>query len=156
MKKRIYLAGPYSADNVMDVLHNIGRGIKVAAKILKDGDYPFVPWIDFHFALQDQSIPKQAFYEYSLAWMEVADEVWVLPNSENSVGTQKEIERAKELNIPIKYLCDVKKDEIVKCDDCGAVATIINEVNPYLEEIDGEIEYGNWCEDCYQNKCDDI
>ncbi|KKL26448.1 hypothetical protein LCGC14_2395160, partial [marine sediment metagenome] len=40
-------------------------------------------------------------YRYSIAWLEVSDEVWVMPNSENSKGTQVEIKRAKELNIPV-------------------------------------------------------
>jgi len=44
------------------------------------------------------------YYRYSMAWLEVADEVWVLPNSESSKGTQAEIKRAKELFIPVKYL----------------------------------------------------
>ena len=104
MKKRIYLAGAYSADNVMDVLHNIGIGIKAASKILRNGDYPFCPWADYQFALMDQDISKQAFYDYSMAWLEVSDEIWVLPDWGESEGTIKEIERAKELGIMIKYL----------------------------------------------------
>jgi hypothetical protein len=104
MNKRIYLAGPYSADNVMDVLKNISIGISTAAQILKDGDYPFCPWLDYHFALSDPTIPKQAFYDYSKAWLEVADEIWVLPGYENSEGTLKEIATAKNSDIPIKYL----------------------------------------------------
>ena len=39
-----------------------------------------------------------------MAWLEVSDEVWVLPNSENSKGTQGEIKRAEKLDIPVKYL----------------------------------------------------
>lgn len=104
MNKRIYLAGAYSADNVMDVLKNISIGISTASQILKNGDFPFCPWLDYHFALADPTIPKQAFYDYSMAWLEVSDEVWVLPNWEHSVGTEKELDRARELKIKIKYL----------------------------------------------------
>jgi len=43
----------------------------------------------------------QQFYDYSLAWLEVSDAVYVLSNNENSKGTQIEIQKAKELNIPI-------------------------------------------------------
>jgi hypothetical protein len=104
--KKIYVAGSYSADNVMGVgvLHNIGIGIKECARILKEGNAPFCPWLDYHFAIEDPTIPKQAFYDYSMAWLEVCDEVWVLQNSEKSVGTLKEIARAKELGLPIVYL----------------------------------------------------
>lgn len=102
--KKIYLAGSYSDDNVMGVLHNIGIGIKTATKILKEGNAPFCPWLDYHYALIDQTIPKENFYNYSMAFLEVCDEIWVLPNWEKSIGTQKEILRAKELNIPVIYL----------------------------------------------------
>jgi hypothetical protein len=102
--KKIYLAGAYSADNVMDVLHNIGIGIKMATKILKEGNAPFCPWLDYHFAMEDQTIPKENFYKYSLAWLEVSDEIWVIPDWKDSKGTIKELDRALELNIPIKFL----------------------------------------------------
>ena len=102
--KRIYIAGAYSSDNVMGVLHNIGTGIKASAKILKEGNAPFCPWLDYHFALEDSTIPKQAFYDYSMTWLEVCDEIHVLPGWETSQGTIKELARATELHIPITYL----------------------------------------------------
>ena len=102
--KKIYVAGAYSANNVMDVLHNISRGIEYSAFLLKEGNAHFCPWLDYHFALVNRNISKQLFYEYSIAFLEVCDEVHVLEGSENSVGTQKEIARAKELNIPIIIL----------------------------------------------------
>ena len=101
--KRIYIAGAYSGDNVMDVLHNIGRGIKASAKILKQGDAPFCPWLDYHFALEDETIPKELFYRYSLKWLAVSDEVLVLKGWRKSEGTKKEIALAKMRNIPVKY-----------------------------------------------------
>jgi len=102
--KKIYLAGKYSADNVMDVLNNIHDGIKKATEILKAGDVPFCPWLDYQFQLFDKTLTKEDYYRYSMTWLEVCDEVQVLPNSENSIGTQNEIKRAKELKIPIKFI----------------------------------------------------
>ncbi len=101
---RIYLAGKYSDNNIIGCLNNIHDGIKYAAKILKEGNAPFCPWLDYQFQFFDNTLHTEDYYRYSLAWLEVSDEVWVLPNYENSKGTLKEIERAKELNIPIKYL----------------------------------------------------
>lgn len=43
------------------------------------------------------------YYRYSMGWLEVSDCLYVLKGSEFSKGTQAEIERAKELNIPILY-----------------------------------------------------
>jgi len=107
MKKlnRIYVAGPYSANNVLDVLRNIGRGEKACAELFSLGYAPFCPWHDKSYVMDrfDDEFTVQQFYDYSMAWLEVSEAILVLPNSENSEGTQNEIKRAKELNIPIFY-----------------------------------------------------
>ena len=103
--KRIYVAGPYSANNVLDVLKNIGRGEKVCAELFRLGFAPFCPWHDKSYVIDlpyDQFTIQQ-FYEYSIAWLKVSDAVLVLPNSEKSEGTQAEIRKAMELNIPVFY-----------------------------------------------------
>jgi hypothetical protein len=105
---RVYVAGAYSADNVLDVLHNIRRGIRMSTKLFIMGYAPFSPWLDYHFLLQVSEeeaadITVEMFYQYSIAWLAVADALLVLPNSESSVGTQREITKAKELGIPIFY-----------------------------------------------------
>ena len=110
--KRIYVAGPYSADNVLDVLRNIGRGQYVCAKLFFKGYAPFCPWHDKTY-MTDRfyEIPTvEMFYNYSMAWLEVSDAVLVLPDSENSKGTQAEIKRASELSIPVHYMKDIYED----------------------------------------------
>ena len=114
MKKRIkvYVAGAYSANNVLSVLQNIGRGEKACAELFRLGFAPFCPWHDksyvtdnpyFEFKIED-------FYEYSIAWLEVSEVMFVLPGYSESGGTIKEIEIAKELGIPVCYSID----ELVK------------------------------------------
>ena len=100
---RIYVAGKYSDDNIISCLDNIREGIKVCAKILKDGNEPFCPWLDYKFQFFEE-LKVEDYYRYSMAWLEVSEELWILPNYETSRGTLAEIKRAKELNIPIKYL----------------------------------------------------
>ncbi len=105
--KRIYLAGSYNADNVVKALDNMRIGMRKATEILLAGDSPFVPWFDHHFQFmlrENEELTIKNYRDYSMNWLEVSDEVWVLPNSENSKGTQAEIKRANELNIPVKYL----------------------------------------------------
>ena len=99
--KRIYLAGSYDSDNVIGVLNNIHIGIRTATQILKNGNVPFCPWLDFLFHFFDNTLEKEDYQRYSMSWLEVCDEVWILPNSENSGGTQREILRSKELDIPV-------------------------------------------------------
>jgi hypothetical protein len=106
MINRVYVAGSYSAGTAIEVLDNIRRGTRAGVELLLAGYSPFVPWIDhqFQFYLREgEVLSVEDYYRYSLAWLEVADALFVLPNSENSRGTQAEIARAKELGIPIFY-----------------------------------------------------
>lgn len=100
--KRIYVAGKYSADNVIEILDNIKRGTQICVGLLKAGFTPFCPWLDFQFHWFGDLTVKD-YYRYSIGWLEVSDCIYVLKDSENSKGTQAEIRRAKELNIDIFY-----------------------------------------------------
>lgn len=101
--KRVYVAGPFSADNVLDVLKNIGRGEKACASLFMKGFAPYCPWHDKTFAMEnyDQVLTPAQFYEHGLAWLEVSDAVLVIGDWRKSKGTLAEIARAEELNIPI-------------------------------------------------------
>lgn len=98
---RIYVAGKYSDTNVIEVLNNIREGTKVAAKILKMGHTPFCPWLDYHFQFYEPNLKVDDYYRYSMEWLKVSDAVFLLPGAENSRGTQKELEQAKLLCMPV-------------------------------------------------------
>lgn len=102
--KRVYIAGSYSADNVITVLDNMRLGMRKSTEVLLAGYAPFCPWLDYHFQLMlrdEEKLSVSNYYAYSMAWLEASDAVLVLPNSENSKGTQAELIRARELGIPI-------------------------------------------------------
>jgi hypothetical protein len=101
--KRVYVAGAYSANNVIDVLKNIGRGEQYSAEIFFRGMAPFCPWHDKQYAMYlcYEDVPVTQYYEYSIAWLKVSDAMFLVPGWKNSEGTLKEIEIAKSLNIPI-------------------------------------------------------
>lgn len=106
---RVYVAGAYSADNLMDVFHNMKRGMRTGSQLLQLGFAPFVPWLDHHlvFMMQnDEKLSVEDFYEYSLSWLRVSEVMLVLPGYEKSQGTLKEIKVAEELNISIFYSLD--------------------------------------------------
>jgi len=103
---RVYVAGAYSADNVITVLDNMRKGMRKGLEVLLKGYSPFVPWFDYHFQFmlrEDEELTVEDYYRYSMAWLEVSDVVLVLPDSEKSKGTQAEIKRAEELEIPVVY-----------------------------------------------------
>jgi len=101
---RIYVAGSYSGDNVITILNNMRMGMRAGTELLLEGFSPFVPWFDYHFQLMlrdNETLDVNKYYNYSIAWLEASDVVYVLPNSEKSAGTQAEIGRAVDLGIPV-------------------------------------------------------
>lgn len=104
--KTIYIAGAMSADNILTMLDNIHRGIKLGAEVMKLHYAPFVPHFDIFFKIQngvDFDVPMQYYYDYTMEFLTRCDAVLVCGNSENSIGTQNEIKRAKEEGIPVFY-----------------------------------------------------
>lgn len=105
MIKIVYIAGAYSADNVLDVFDNMRIGMDTAAAVFDAGFSPFCPWLDYHFCLR---LPKdrlsiEKFYKYSMDFLKVSDAVLVTPNPKNykSKGTKHELACAEDLKIPI-------------------------------------------------------
>jgi hypothetical protein len=104
--KRLYIAGPYSANNVISVLDNIREGQRAGTEALLAGFAPFVPWWDYHFQLmlrEGENLTKEDYYNYSLAWLQASDGMWLLDGWENSPGTLTEVSCAEEWSIPVYY-----------------------------------------------------
>ena len=105
--KYVYVAGSYNADNIVTALDNMRIGMRKSFEVLQAGFIPFVPWFDYHFQLMiqpgDKILTKEDYYRYSMAWLEVCDAVLVVNYNGESIGTNKEIERAEELGIPVFY-----------------------------------------------------
>jgi nucleoside 2-deoxyribosyltransferase len=101
---KIYCAGSYSDKDVTQIFKNMRNGIEVSKNLLLKNYVPFCPWIDYHFFLalrEDEDISLEQIQRYSMEWLGACDAVFVLPNSENSKGTQAEIKRAITLEIPV-------------------------------------------------------
>ena len=106
---RVYVAGPYSADNVITVLDNIQKGIRLATEIFLLGHSPFTPWLDFHFHLmlrESETLTVSDYYRYSLDWLLVSEAMIVVEGYETSLETLNEIAIAKEQGIPVYYSLD--------------------------------------------------
>lgn len=99
---RIYTAGAISSDNVVGFIENISTGIEIASRLINQGYNVFCSHLDYQYGFF-RKLTVEEYQRNSMAWLEVSDVVLVLPNSENSKGTQAEIKRATELGIPVIY-----------------------------------------------------
>lgn len=112
--KRIYVAGKYSADNVMDVLGNIRSGIAMSRELLLLWCAPYCPWLDFLYVITADlmdfdKMDKTIFQRASMEWVGCCDAMIVISGADTSRGVRAEIERARELNIPVYYeISDMK------------------------------------------------
>ena len=99
---RVYIAGPYSADNVLDVFENMRKGIKLSTRVFEYGFAPFCPWLDYHYSLaSNMPFTVDDYYQYSMAWLEVSDAVLLVDGWRESRGAMAEVDRAYKLGIPV-------------------------------------------------------
>lgn len=82
--------------------------MRAATEVLLAGYSPFCPWIDYNLFLQlrgEEEISLSTIYQVGLTWLEACNCVYVVPNpkNNNSKGTEKELFRAKSLNLPVFY-----------------------------------------------------
>lgn len=86
---KIYVAYRYSADNVLDVLHNIGKAIEVGKQLAKKGHSPFIPHLDCLLAIYDfkGEIDLDYYYNCSMDWLKVSDAIFVV--DVNDFGVSK-------------------------------------------------------------------
>ena len=98
--KRIYVAGRLN-DPAVKYIQNVSRMIKVANMIRHRGYSVFVPCLDLLMGIVDGNLTYDDYTANNKAWLEVADAVYVLPDSEQSRGTQEEIALALTLGIPV-------------------------------------------------------
>ena len=108
-KRRVYVAGAYSAGDVLSVFRNMRRGMRLATMVFQAGALPFAPWFDYHFLLQEREEERRLeiedLYQYSLSFLEnwaeavlVVQENWV-----TSKGTVNEINRAEAQGLPVFF-----------------------------------------------------
>lgn len=101
--RAIYVAGKYSAPNVIQVGDNMRAGWQACYNLLVNhGFAPFNPWADFDY-LMFGPVPLETFYAYSLAQLERQEAVFVLPMWEKSTGTKAEIRHASLIGIPVFF-----------------------------------------------------
>ena len=120
---RVYVAGAYSADNVIEVLQNMRVGMKAAKDVLLAGFAPFAPWFDHYFSLmldEGESLTVGQYYQYSLAWLEASDCMVIVSGCS---GTQRQTYCAH---------CDLRLD---MCDLSGCASCPRCHGQDYREQL---------------------
>ena len=104
-KRVVYVAGAYSADNVLDVLDNMRRGIEVSRELLEAGASVFCPFIDYQYFLAKNEISLETIQQHGRDFVTRCDAVVLTDNPKNqrSKGTIKEIEAASAHDIPVFF-----------------------------------------------------
>ena len=120
--KIVYIAGPYQGKthggrSYMQIEEHIRMAEKYAIMLWDAGFGVFCPHLNTaHFELKSKA-PTQAYVEADIRMLEVCDILFLLPGWENSKGTKQEIERAKELALPIykdiQLLIVMEEDEAI-------------------------------------------
>lgn len=104
--RRVYVAGKMSSDNPIQFLENLRRGMRVSTECLLAGYAVFSPFIDFSLFFQcrdGEKISDKVIKASSMKWLEVSDQILLVPGWEGSKGALDEINRANELKLPIYY-----------------------------------------------------
>lgn len=101
---RIYVSGPYT-QGMLD--ENLRNAIQAGLAVIHAGGAPFVPHLNFLLELH-QHVPYRTWLDVDLAWVEASEALWRLPGA--SPGADREVERARQLGIPVFYqLKDVER-----------------------------------------------
>jgi len=101
-KKRAYIAGKLNSDAV-GYIGNVRAMCIEAEKVRQKGYSVFVPALDIVLGLILGWETYEDYFNNSQPWLDVSDIMYVCPDSEDSIGTNKEIARAHNIGIPVYF-----------------------------------------------------
>lgn len=101
MRKRIYIAGPYSSNEPGGIQRNILRAEAKGIELLKLGFAPLIPHKNTAHWETLPDLDYTMFMALDLAWLAVADVVYFLSNWRDSPGAQIEMAEAQNRLVPI-------------------------------------------------------
>jgi len=99
IKKLLYIAGPYSGD----IKGNIARAEEVSIGLIRNGFHVFTPHKNMagYEKYEGDGIGYKTWMDMDLDFLSRCDAIYVMKNSEESVGVQKETKFARENGIMI-------------------------------------------------------
>lgn len=97
-----FICGPYRSTTEWGVESHVRRAIQAAAWAKDDGACPIIPHTMYRGA--EGPFAVKEILEHCLHWLEVCDEIVVLPTWRMSNGAMGEVRRAIEMSLPITWL----------------------------------------------------
>ncbi len=133
--KRVYIAGKL-VDDAPKYNVNKKKMIQVAIDAKHAGFAVFVPCLEDKLAECDLSKDwdYSDYFNNSQPWLEVSDAVLLVPGWEDSEGTRKEIETARELGIPVFDCLDCLFQHFNEQDEDEVVSEFYGNV-----KVDGDL-----------------
>jgi hypothetical protein len=104
MVLKVYIAYRYSADNVIDVLQNIGTAIMVGHEVARiEGCYPFIPHLDCLLAMQSPKLSLEYYYKSSMEFLKVCEVMYLVDGKDldTSIGVKKEYDYCMMVGKPV-------------------------------------------------------
>ncbi len=100
--RRIYIAGPLSADTEEEMIANSEIAQHVAYELIKKGYVPFIPHLSVYTSFRDK-VDYEWWMKYCFAWLEQCDALFFIGESP---GANREIARADEIGLRLFYKLD--------------------------------------------------
>jgi len=108
---RVYIAGPYRADNSDMVDINIARARSAMVRLMEAGYAPFCPHTMTGKMERDYpEIAEDVYLDIDIDWMLAADALLAIDGWQDSEGTKAEIEIAEDNDIPVFYSIEALND----------------------------------------------
>lgn len=95
--RRVFIAGPYTKP---DQAENTRLAILAGHRLIAAGHFPFIPHL-FHFMHFIIPADYEVWTRQDFEWLEMCEALIRLPGE--SAGADAEVERAKQLCIPVYY-----------------------------------------------------
>lgn len=101
------MAGPYTAENEIEISQNVNKALDVGLILWKKGHYPYIPhlthFVDLRAKEKRIEMKWEDYIEWDKEWLELCDALLLLGSSN---GARIELELARKLGKTIYYNMD--------------------------------------------------
>ena len=99
-KLKVYVVGPYSAEDESEIEHNVDAAIRMGEHIAEAGFVPFIPHL-FHFWGRCYPHEYEFWMMQDIEWLKVCDAILRLPGE--SRGADREVGIAQDLGLRLFF-----------------------------------------------------